>query len=103
MVALATLPPGCTADEKPRGPAEAPLPPPVPRAHLRDLSGDVQIKRAVADEWSAARDELPLFPGVRRADVNDVLMNTLGAAAGYLVYRLAVRARSGRRAERAVA
>lgn len=43
------------------------------------------------------------FPGVRRADVNDVLMNTLGAAAGYLVYRLAVRARSGRRAERAVA
>ena len=43
------------------------------------------------------------FPGVRRADVNDVLMNTLGAAAGYLAYRLAVRARSGRRAERAVA
>ena len=43
------------------------------------------------------------FPGVRRADVNDVLMNTLGAAVGYLVYRLAVRARSGRRAERAVA
>jgi glycopeptide antibiotics resistance protein len=43
------------------------------------------------------------FPGVRRADVNDVLMNTLGAAAGYLVYRLAARARSGRRAERAVA
>ncbi len=34
------------------------------------------------------------FPGVRRADVNDVLMNTLGAAVGYLVYRLAVRARS---------
>ena len=43
------------------------------------------------------------FPGVRRADVNDVLMNTLGAAAGYLVYRLAVRVRSGRRAERAMA
>ena len=43
------------------------------------------------------------FPGVRRADVNDVLMNTLGAAVGYLVYRLAVRAGSGRRAERAVA
>jgi glycopeptide antibiotics resistance protein len=41
------------------------------------------------------------FPGIRRADVNDVLMNTLGAAAGYLVYRLAVRATSGRhRAER---
>jgi glycopeptide antibiotics resistance protein len=40
------------------------------------------------------------FPGVRRPDVNDVLMNTLGAALGYLVYRLADRARSGRRAER---
>jgi glycopeptide antibiotics resistance protein len=39
-------------------------------------------------------------PGVRRADVNDVLMNTLGAAVGYLVYRLAVRAGRGRRAER---
>jgi hypothetical protein len=29
-------------------------------------------------------------------------MNTLGTAVGYLVSRLAVRARSGRRAERAV-
>jgi glycopeptide antibiotics resistance protein len=36
------------------------------------------------------------FPGVRRADVNDLLMNTLGAAIGYLVYRLAASARSGR-------
>ena len=33
------------------------------------------------------------FPGVRRADVNDVLMNTLGAALGYLLYRLAERAK----------
>ncbi|HKQ00898.1 MAG TPA: VanZ family protein [Actinomycetes bacterium] len=43
------------------------------------------------------------FPGVRRADVNDVLMNTLGAAVGYLVYRLAVKARSSRQAESATA
>jgi glycopeptide antibiotics resistance protein len=42
------------------------------------------------------------FPGVRRADVNDVLMNTLGTAAGFLLYRLAARARGGRR-ERPVA
>ena len=27
------------------------------------------------------------FPGVRRADVNDVLMNTLGTALGWLAYR----------------
>ena len=34
------------------------------------------------------------FPGVRRADVNDVLLNTLGTALGFLAYRLAVRARA---------
>jgi glycopeptide antibiotics resistance protein len=34
------------------------------------------------------------FPGVRRADVNDVLLNTLGAALGFLAYRLAARARA---------
>ena len=42
------------------------------------------------------------FPGIRRPDVNDVLMNTLGAAVGYGLHRLAARARSGRRPERAV-
>jgi glycopeptide antibiotics resistance protein len=36
------------------------------------------------------------FPGVRRADVNDVLMNTLGTAVGWLAYRLLARARGGR-------
>jgi glycopeptide antibiotics resistance protein len=36
------------------------------------------------------------FPGVRRPDVNDVLANGLGAAAGFLAYRLAVRRGRGR-------
>jgi len=31
------------------------------------------------------------FPGLRRPDVNDVLMNTLGAALGFAAYRLAAR------------
>jgi glycopeptide antibiotics resistance protein len=34
------------------------------------------------------------FPGVRRADVNDVLMNTLGTALGFAAYRLAARVRA---------
>ena len=36
------------------------------------------------------------FPGIRRPDVNDVLMNTLGAALGFCAYRLAARARAAR-------
>jgi glycopeptide antibiotics resistance protein len=32
------------------------------------------------------------FPGVRRADVNDLLLNTLGSALGFLAWRLAARA-----------
>ena len=38
------------------------------------------------------------FPRIRRPDVNDVLMNTLGAAIGFLAHRLVARARRGRRA-----
>jgi glycopeptide antibiotics resistance protein len=37
------------------------------------------------------------FPGVRRADVNDVLANTLGTALGFLAWRLAARAGVGAR------
>ena len=36
------------------------------------------------------------FPGVRRPDVNDVLMNTLGAAIGFLAHRLVATATRGR-------
>ena len=31
------------------------------------------------------------FPGIRRPDVNDVLLNTLGTAVGFLAYRLLAR------------
>jgi glycopeptide antibiotics resistance protein len=34
------------------------------------------------------------FPGLRRPDVNDVLMNTLGAALGFAAHRLAARLRA---------
>jgi glycopeptide antibiotics resistance protein len=34
------------------------------------------------------------FPGLRHPDVNDVLMNTLGAALGFAAYRLAARLRA---------
>jgi glycopeptide antibiotics resistance protein len=34
------------------------------------------------------------FPGLRRPDVNDVLLNTLGAALGFAAYRLAGRLRA---------
>ena len=34
------------------------------------------------------------FPGVRRADVNDLLLNTLGTAVGFAAYRLAARSRA---------
>ena len=34
------------------------------------------------------------FPGLRRPDVNDVLMNTLGAAVGFAAYRMAARLRA---------
>jgi glycopeptide antibiotics resistance protein len=40
------------------------------------------------------------FPGVRRADVNDVLLNTLGTAVGFLAYRLLAPFGGGRRAGR---
>jgi hypothetical protein len=74
-LALPVLPIGCTADEK----APAPPPPaaarvPEPRAHLKEVRGDVKLKRATGDEWQAAREGLPLFE-------NDKVRTAAGASA----------------------
>ncbi|MCP3138398.1 FecR family protein [Pyxidicoccus xibeiensis] len=60
-LALSASPLGCTDDETPPAPVAPSRPTPQPRAHLRGLKGDVQIKRATADDWSAAHEGLPLF------------------------------------------
>ncbi|WP_187323653.1 FecR domain-containing protein [Stigmatella aurantiaca] len=59
-LALSALPAGCSPDGKPQA---SPPPPPVrpPHAHLKEVSGDVKLKRASGDEWLAAREGLPLF------------------------------------------
>lgn len=74
VLALSALPPGCTADEKPPVPSAPVLPEPKPRAHLRALKGDVQVKRATADDWSAAQEGLPLYE-------NDKVRTEVGAVA----------------------
>lgn len=74
VLALSALPPGCDAEDKPPAPPPPALPEPQPRAHLRALKGNVQIKRATADEWSAAREGLPLFE-------NDKVRTEAGAVA----------------------
>jgi ferric-dicitrate binding protein FerR (iron transport regulator) len=60
-LALSALPLGCTADEPPPAPVPPSRPAPAPRAHLKSLKGDVQIKRAAGDDWSAASEGQPLF------------------------------------------
>jgi hypothetical protein len=59
-------PPAQSAD----GPREAK----VPRATLRELKGDVKVKRAAGDEWIAAADQMELSE-------NDKLRTAQGAAA----------------------
>jgi hypothetical protein len=73
-LALPAMPIGCTADEKP----PAPTPPPAkalePRAQLKEVRGDVKLKRATGDEWQAAREGLALFE-------NDKVRTASGASA----------------------
>ena len=73
-LALSASPLGCTADEKAPAPASSARPAPAPRAHLRSLQGAVQVKRAAADDWSPAQEDLPLFE-------NDKVRTEAGARA----------------------
>jgi hypothetical protein len=73
-LALSALPFGCTADEKLPVPTPSSPKAPAPRAHLRDLRGDVKLKRAVGDDWLAATEGLPLFE-------NDKVRTAGGASA----------------------
>lgn len=75
VLALAVLGVGCPADEKPTPPAHASaLPPPVRRAQLKGLQGDVKVKRAAGDEWLAAQEGIPLYE-------NDKVRTVAGAGA----------------------
>jgi hypothetical protein len=73
-LALSALPFGCSADEKLPPPSPNAPKAPLPRAHLRELRGDVKLKRAVGDEWLAASDGMPLFE-------NDKVRTAGGASA----------------------
>jgi glycopeptide antibiotics resistance protein len=55
--------------------------------HRRTVAAGVALSLAIELSQLA-------FPGVRRADVNDVLLNTLGTALGFTAYRLAARIRA---------
>ncbi|MDY7228759.1 FecR family protein [Hyalangium rubrum] len=73
-LALSAMPFGCTADEKPPAPSATPPKAPEPRAHLREVRGDVKLKRVVGDEWISAQDGMPLFE-------NDKVRTAAGASA----------------------
>jgi hypothetical protein len=73
-LALPVLPLGCTAEEKPPAPPLPAARAPEPRAHLKEVRGDVKLKRATGDEWLAAREGLPLFE-------NDKVRTATGASA----------------------
>ena len=75
VLALSALGVACPADEKPVEPAHVPaVPPPVRRAQLKGLHGDVKVKRAAGDEWLPAQEGMPLFQ-------NDKVRTVAGAGA----------------------
>lgn len=77
-LALPALPVGCSADDKPPAPPPSPaIRAPEPRAHLKEVRGDVKLKRATGDEWLGAREGLPLFE-------NDMVRTSAGANARVL-------------------
>jgi len=63
----------CSSEEAPP-PTLAPPRAKVPRAHLKNVSGTVMVKRAAGDDWAPARDGLALFE-------NDKVRTASGAAA----------------------
>ncbi len=75
VLALGALSVGCPADEKPPPPGHVPaMPPPVRRAQLKGLQGDVKVKRAAGDEWLPAQEGMALFE-------NDKVRTVAGAGA----------------------
>jgi hypothetical protein len=73
-LALPAMPLGCNADEKPPAPSPSPARAPEPRAQLKEVRGDVKLKRATGDEWQPAREGLGLFE-------NDKVRTASGASA----------------------
>lgn len=61
LIVLAALPLGCKNDEVPAVPASATAPAPEPRAHLKNVKGDVKVKRAAGDDWTAAQEGMALY------------------------------------------
>ena len=75
VLVLAASSVGCPADEKPAAPVRASVaPPPMRRAQLKGLQGDVKVKRAAGDEWLPAQEGMPLFE-------NDKVRTVAGAEA----------------------
>jgi hypothetical protein len=71
---LAALPLGCRNDTDTPVPAPAAAPAPEPRAHLKNVKGDVKVKRVSGDDWMPAQEGLALYE-------NDKVSTMQGAGA----------------------